>query len=498
MDFELAVAADTAAAIGRLKPLSAVRDGRPRTQTVKFVCHDDLDHTLLARGLTLTESRGTWRLERLYPGTETWLPAQPAPVVAEAASQAEVPDLPSPLAPLAAFEGKRTASVHRFPGGNVTMSIDRGILRAVTAERPAARLLLSGAPEAVREAALLIATSVHATIPAQPLTAQAIALATGWSPPPRHLGAPELPDEANTLTAALAHIMGHLLDVVLWHATRLDQGPEAVHQMRVAVRRARSAISLFRPGFAAQALTPLQAPLKILNGQLGAVRDWDVFTGETLPAVQAALPQDERLQRLASAAARRRQTLHKALDGWLKDPSFHLLTIHLAWCIASDSWHILAAPEPAAEPQAEDVQPEPPPEEPCSELDGFASAMLRRRWKRLVSAGKGMDDMDLPSLHDVRLRAKRARYAAEMFATLFEGKASHRFVKRLSILQQRLGELNDGVVATHLLTELGGPSGRHGYAAGLVAGFTAAHVVRLRPRIVSAFTKFRRQSPYWS
>src|SRR6202012_5785277 len=163
-----------------------------------------------------------------------------------------------------------------------------------------------------------------------------------------------------------------------------------VHQMRVAVRRARSAISLFRPAFAAQALVPLQAPLKILNGQLGAVRDWDVFTGETLPAVQEALPQDERLRRLVSAAGRRRQTLHKALAGWLKDPSFHLLTIHLAWCIASDTWHVLAAPEdiaePLAEPLAEDGQPEPPPEEPASELGGFASAMLPRRWKRLVTA----------------------------------------------------------------------------------------------------------------
>jgi CHAD domain-containing protein len=497
MDLELAVAAGAAAAIGRLKPLSATRDGRPRTQAIKLVCHDDPGHTLRAQGLTLIESRGTWRLERLYPGPETWLPAQPAPVLAEAPSHAELPDLPTPLAPLAAFEGKRTTSVHTLPSGNVTLTVDRGTLRAVTAERPAARLFLNGDPMAVREAALLL----EATVPTQTLPAQAIALATGWTPPARRLGAPELPEQADTLTAALAHIMGHLLDVMLWHATRLDQGPEAVHQMRVAVRRARSALSLFRPGFAPQALLPFQAPLKTLNRQLGPARDWDVFTGETLPAIQAAMPDDERLQRLAAAADRRRAMHHKTLVTWLADPDFRLLAIDFAWCIASGTWdtpgNTLAEPAPAEE----EPPPEPdalPPEAPISELDGFAAGTLRRHWKKLVSAGKGMDDMDLPSLHDVRLRAKRARYAAEMFATLFDGKGSSRFIKRLAILQQRLGELNDGVVATHLLAELGGPSGRHAYAAGLVAGFTGAHVVRLRPRIVSAFAKFRKQSPYWS
>jgi triphosphatase len=95
------------------------------------------------------------------------------------------------------------------------------------------------------------------------------------------------------------------------------------------------------------------------------------------------------------------------------------------------------------------------------------------------------------------LRAKRARYAAEMFSTLHRGKACDRFVRRLSVLQQRLGVLNDGAVATHLLTELGGPSGRHAYATGLVVGFLAARGTKIRPRIVQAFEKFRHQPAFW-
>jgi CHAD domain-containing protein len=128
----------------------------------------------------------------------------------------------------------------------------------------------------------------------------------------------------------------------------------------------------------------------------------------------------------------------------------------------------------------------------------FAPRVLQQRWKKLVSSGKRMQEMDIPSLHNVRLRAKRARYAAEMFAVPHEGKAVHRFIRRLSILQQRLGVLNDGAVAAELLQQLGGPSGRHAYAVGVVVGFTASRAGMIRPRIIRAFDRFRRQPAYWT
>ncbi|HVY15659.1 MAG TPA: CHAD domain-containing protein [Rhodopila sp.] len=510
MEFELAVTAEAAGAVPRLKPLVACRDGRPRSQAIRAIWYDSPDRTLLGQGQTLVETRGAWRLKRLFPGAEIWLPGQPAPVVAEGQDMASLSDLPSPLAPLVAFEGRRGLSVHVLAGGSVTLAVARGTLRAVTAERPAARIRLSGDEAAVREAALMIAAAVPVSLPRETLAAEGIALATGWQPGPRRAGAPELPETARTVDTALAHIMGHLLDALLWHTTRLDQGPEAVHQMRVAVRRARSAVSLFRPAFAEGALDPLRAPLKALNARFGATRDWDVFTGETLPAIRATLPDDERLARLAAAADRRRREHHKALDTWLGSQDFRLLTIELAWLIASDTWRKRAAPG-TAEPgdnqggghgsdQGRGQGAEPGSEQPetDAELTPFAEAVLQKRWKRLTSSGKEMDDLDIPELHAVRLRAKQTRYAAEMFGALFDGKGPHRFIRRLSILQERLGVLNDGAVAASLLAELGGPGGRFGYAVGVVTGFMAARAEKLRPRIAAAFAKFRRQDPYWS
>jgi CHAD domain-containing protein len=487
MELELAAQADTVSTLSRLKPLSACRDGRPRTQALKIVWHDSPEHALLAEGMTLADYRGAQRLERVYPGAATWLPAQPVPAVAEAPDAAT---LPAPLAPLAAYEGRQTASVHQFGGQAVTLTVAKGILRSVTAEQPAARIWLSGEEQAVRSVARLIADAVPVGVPLTSLAADGIAMATGRTAAARHCGAPALPDGPLGVTDALTHILGHLIDVMLVNAPpavrRDGDATEAVHQMRVAVRRARSALSIFQGVLPPGALDAVSDGLKALGSRLGPTRDWDVFAEETLPAIQQSLPEDERLQRLIVAAARRRRECHKALAAYLNSPAFRLLGIELAWFAAARFWHVASA---AVADQAASLP---------ATLPEFAGQVLQQRWKKLASSGNRIEDLDIPALHGVRLRAKRARYAAEMFSTLHQGKASHRFIRRLSALQERLGVLNDGAVASHLLAELGGPAGRHAYAIGIVTGFLAARAVKIRPRIVRAFERFRRQPAYWA
>jgi triphosphatase len=486
MELELAADPDTVARLSRLKALVVCRDGRPRTQSVKIIWHDSPEHALLADGLTLAEQRGVRRLERLFPGAETWLPAQPVPVVAEAPDPAT---LPSPLAPLAAFEGRQTTSVHQFGAQPVVLTVAKGVLRAVTAEQPAARIWLSGEEQAVRAAVEVIAEAELVAVPVTSLAAEGIALATGGPATKRHEGAPTLPPGALTVTDALMHILGHLIDVILANAPIAvgsnGEGPEAVHQMRVAVRRSRSALSIFRPALPEGALDAVGGYFKELGSRLGPTRDWDVFADETVPAIQQALPNDERLERLVGAASRRRRERQKTLAAYLGSPAFRMLGIGLAWFAAARFWHVVP-------PVADDTTNLPPP------LPEFAETVLQHRWKKLLSAGKRIEELDIPALHDVRLRAKRARYAAEMFSTLHAGKASNRFIRRLSALQQRLGVLNDGAVATHLLAELGGPAGRHAYATGIVVGFLAARAAKIRPRIIRAFERFRRQPAYWA
>lgn len=586
MELELEIDPEAVAEIPGLRPLAAARDGRARGQAVKVVWHDSPDHALLGQGLTVAERRGTWRLERVTPSRETWLPGQPPPVVEEAGERRfKSVDVPPTLTPVAAFEGRRTVSVHRLAAppatpadstgctgspssaatsqaatAAVTLTVERGVLRAVAAEQPVARMTLSGEDHAVHAAAMMIAGAVPASIPCASLAAQAFALATGGVPAPRHLGAPVLPHPGLSVDGALAHILGHLTDVVLHfapvaalpgpngrqghgqgeknpvEASPADTGQpepavrdagqaradpaaeapdarrtEAVHQMRVAVRRALSAASIFRDALPAGTLDPVRDGLKALGARLGQTRDWDVFVGETAPMVTQAMAPDERLDRLVAAAARRQRDCRKALADYLASPAFRALGIELAWFAAATFWHAGGTPPGADRSGAHPSRGDPPPDAPAHRREAepgdkpaeprlardFAPRVLQHRWKKLLAAGKRIEELDVPSLHNVRLRAKRARYSAEMFAVLYEGKSAQRFIRRLSVLQQRLGVLNDGAVAAHLLHELGGASGRHAYAVGVVTGFTAARAGKMRPRIVRAFEKFRRQSSYW-
>src|SRR5262249_17233481 len=136
----------------------------------------------------------------------------------------------------------------------------------------------------------------------------------------------------------------------------------------------------------------------------------------------------------------------------------------------------------------------PAPDVTTDDLAAFAAEVLDGRLKKLAHIEGDLATLEPEALHAIRLRAKRLRYAAEIFAALAPGKGAQRFLRRLSRLQDRFGSLNDGAVAAHLLGELG--SG-HAFATGLVLGFVGAHGSRTRERIGKAWHAFHRADPFW-
>jgi triphosphatase len=472
MELTLLLAPDDAARLPRLPVLKPARTGRSRGQAVRIVWHDTLDRALAADGLALAEHRGVWRLERHRPAaTDPWPPATDHRLIEEAAA----PDgfthaLPEALTPVVAFEGRRTVIPLAIDGETVAMTILDGVLRSVAAERRAARLILQGPATIVRALVLSLATTLPLSVPGQSLATEAAHLADGTKLVPRRTNAPALPRDGMSIEAAFAHIMGHLTDVMLHLApitADASTGPEPVHQMRVAVRRARSALALFPPLPDNQAVAE---GLRHLGRMLGPARDWDVFMTETAPPVEAVLPDQAGLHALLRAGERRRNAARSSLALYLTSSEFRLLGLELA---------CMAAAEPEAEPRP---------------LIEFAAGVLQSRWKKLSNVGRSLDDLDNPGLHGMRLKAKRLRYAAEFFAPLFPDKAASRFIRRLAVLQERLGVFNDTTAAEVLLRDL---SRAPGYAAGLVLGFTASRGARARPKIASAWARFRRREPFW-
>jgi len=207
---------------------------------------------------------------------------------------------------------------------------------------------------------------------------------------------------------------------------RLGVDAEDVHQARVATRRLRSDLRTFRPLLDVGWAEALRDDLRWLGGELGRVRDSEVLR-DRLRSAATTLPPPDRRSALAVVAP---------LVGQVRSARRHLLL-----AMDTDRYievidHLVAAArapiltEMAAAP-ARDVPP----------------GLVRKPW-RVLKAGALAARGDVPDeqLHDLRIRAKRCRYAAEA-ASAATGKNAAKFAREVAALQDVLGELHDAVVA---------------------------------------------------
>jgi CHAD domain-containing protein len=481
MELELDLAPDDAARLPRLALLAPMKSGRARARPVRIVWHDSPDHALAADGLALAEQRPFWRLERLAMQR---LGAPAEVVVTDRTTAALGHALPDPRVPLVAFEGRAQTLTLGGEQGAIVLTLLNGVVRTLASEHRISRVRLEGDAAAVQSLATAITGELRLSVACTSLAGEALAVVTGV-PPAQSTGPAELPPGLGT-AAAFAHVADHLGGVILHFAPAAASGrdgPEPVHQMRVAVRRLRSAIKVFGRALHCPTVEAADAGLKALAARLAPTRDWDVFLTETAVAITNAFPDEKRLQRLLAAAERRRRGYHEALRAYLGGSEFRGLGIALACLAASQDWHA----ELDEAQQGELAVP----------LDDFAARELNRRLKRLVQVDGHLAGLEPPALHAIRLRAKRLRYAAEIFSLLYPAKASSRYLRRLSKLQDRLGTLNDGAVAASLLAELGESGGGHAFAIGLVLGFLGANSVRVRARIEQSWDRFSRSAAFW-
>jgi CHAD domain-containing protein len=212
---------------------------------------------------------------------------------------------------------------------------------------------------------------------------------------------------------------------------------EAVHQMRVAVRRLRSDLRTLKPLLDADWTDELSESLRPLAASLGAVRDLDVLVAR-LEARAADLSED--LGALIGGLHELRDMARGALVESLGSPPHAELVARV----------VSAARDPqlsplAAFPAIEVVPP----------LVSAGWRRLARRGDRLATALAADPNVpDDADVHRVRILAKRARYAAEAAQRVLgprRGRAAARFARRLAAAQQLLGEHQD---VTGVLREL--------------------------------------------
>jgi triphosphatase len=219
---------------------------------------------------------------------------------------------------------------------------------------------------------------------------------------------------------------------------RLGEGPEALHRLRVTARRMRTILSLFRAHLPASVRNSGQT-LKGLLDALGLVRDADIRL-EAATSFRSSLPESERggldplLQFLQSERVRARSTMLRALDArrardWLDTlPDQLAKTTPLTASAASRNVAALA------------VVPD----------------LIRRRYRKLRKAARRLTaKSSMAEFHEVRVRAKKLRYALEVIAPTY-AKPANRMLAALHTLQGKLGTQHDADVIAHYLTQLAG------------------------------------------
>jgi triphosphatase len=241
-----------------------------------------------------------------------------------------------------------------------------------------------------------------------------------------------------------------------------DLNAAALHQARVAMRRLRSALALFRPALADPDFPRLRSELRWFTDQLGDARNLDVILA-TRPE-QGGRP-DPALRRQLRG---QRKQAYGRVQRALAEPRLPSLILDLvAWSEVGEWRRQGSAQEP---------------------VEAFARARLDRAWKRVRKQGRGLGALTVEDRHRLRIEMKKLRYAAEFFASLSPRSRRRRqkhFTGHLRNLQELLGDLNDIETRRQLAPQLFEEGAPEAEAAGLIA------------RAEQAFEAMREAGPYW-
>jgi triphosphatase len=203
---------------------------------------------------------------------------------------------------------------------------------------------------------------------------------------------------------------------------------EGIHQGRIAIRRLRAAMTLFKPMVSDASFRQLTNELKWLGGLLGTARNLDVLlTGFRRHA--AGSEGDSRVSEISPRAEARRLQARRAVVESLDSERGRALVVDLIAWIENGRWLRQFA---RAAGQT---------------ISGFARSKLTKRLSRLVKRGKNLADLDAGARHKVRIEAKKLRYMAEFFAATRgvakHPKQYHSLIACCEKLQESLGAIRD-------------------------------------------------------
>lgn len=413
-----------------------------------------------------------------------------------------------PLAPAFETVMRRTTRVFRREGDEtcIEMALDAGEIRAGEAVQPlfeAELELKSGDPAALFALAGSLPALAGARFSRLSKAGRGYALAAGDETGTVPVTACEAELTPWTgLAPAFRAILLSCMDQIAGNrdAVLERDDPEGPHQLRVGLRRLRSALKVHQPLIDADERRALDAAARDLALSVGELRDLDVLVEEIVePAMAVArLGPDTALLDDAGLARRieaERRAVRKALREQLAGPAVNALLFRLGALAHGAGWRQNGSDADAAEAKSEaEAKAE-------ATVGPFAAEALEKRWKAAARLAARIDELSLEERHDLRKELKKLRYAVEFFRSAFPARKVKPFLARLKTLQDVFGYLNDVVMAGKLAGLIAAgdrkPPVETALAAGFVLGWHEARAAHAFDNARALWDETRRARRFW-
>ncbi|OUL98624.1 CYTH and CHAD domain-containing protein [Variovorax sp. JS1663] len=456
---------------------SAVARGRSRKERLQARYYDTADGALAARRIVLRIRREgrRWVQTAKAPGgnalhrhehnveipivraSETPLPrldrhagTPVGELIAQALEAAGQTPAEALLVPLYGTDIRRTSREMRTGDARVELAFDRGEVRAGEHSHPVCELeieLKSGSPQSLLELARRWRMRYPLWLDTVSKAQRGERLARGVVHGEAvKAEAPALGKKASGPEVFRA-VIGACLAQILPNASEVAAGspdPEHVHQLRIGIRRLRTALREMADF--APAIDPAWEPA-LVNAfrALGRQRDREHLETTVQPQIEAVGGPPVDWPPLAEA--------EPAAADVVRELPFQLVLIGL---IAA------SLPEAQEAPEAAATEPAEPARKPLR-------ARLAKLHRQVVRDGRHFEALEPEAQHRVRKRLKRLRYLGEFVAPMFGEDAAGRYLKALKPAQDALGTHNDAAVAIDAYREAAGQDGRAWFAVGWLA-----------------------------
>lgn len=353
------------------------------------------------------------------------------------------------LRPVFVTDFSRTSRMLLWQGAQIELCMDLGMISTEQRSTQLCELeleLKSGEPQQLFALAQALLDIVPFELEAVSKAEQGYRLLSGYLAHPVKSVAP-VPAETDTLAevlkaqiwSCLQHFQSNMSGAARRGAMDGDDA-EYLHQMRIALRRLRMVLRMAEKIRADENLAALNRDISALFATLGRIREWDVFIVQTMQPLCTQSKNHPGLQALLAAAMRQRSACYAALRDTVQARELQRLLLRFAVWMHGDYWQHAECHQ-AAENQR---------------VQNYANRRLRKLAKQFSRSARHPDSAGFLQLHALRILAKKLRYSAEIFLSLYGSRKTKPFLAALGGVQDVLGHVNDDAAAQRLLDKLAG------------------------------------------